>query len=745
VARRGGATVSAAALDRAREQYRAGDHGGAAATLRAALAADGTEAELWALLAWCLDALGDGAGSREAVATALARDPAQRSALALGAMQAEREQRFDRALGYTERLAAASPGDVHALFNLGAARSRVPGRERDAEAAWRSALGVEPLFWPALVALGQSAFARGDYGEAATDFQAAATLAPRSLEPWLWLGLAELRRHRGDDALATFARARAIAPDDADVWRGLAEASELAGRREDAIAARRRELTLRPERAESHWEAAAAFSRCGLDDEARAELATAVALAPERLLPRWLSMQLLPRLYRDAEEAREWHARWLARLAEFERIDLDDARVRAQLPECLAAATNFSLHYLGGALREEQSRYGALLTGWARRCHPQVETTRAPRPDGRLRVGFASAHLRPHTISKLFRRWISDLDRARFEVVAIDLGAVREGGAPEGVGLGADRVLGPHDRVERWHEALLGAELDVLVWLDVGMDGTTQALAPLRYAPVQCVAWGHPVTTGLPSIDCFLSGAAMEPERPEPQYTERLVALPGLGIAYDIPERARDIVRAARNPGAAPVLLCAQSVYKLTPVHYGLFARIAAAVPDARFEFCPHPSPGLDLGARVADPFRTAFRALGQDFDARAIVHPFLDQDRFFATLARADVLLDTVDWSGGNTTLEALATGLPVVTLPRETMRSRHSHGMLRVLGLDSDLSALDEDGYVGIATRLVRDAGFHAGIVAAIRERQGRLFGDVAPIRALEAFLLRACGRAE
>ena len=731
-----------AALETARRAFREGRHAAAADILRRALATDAADAALWALLAWCLDATGDADASRDALEQALARDPTERVALALGVSQSERAARYDQALSYAERLAQASPRDAAGQFNLGTAHSRLPGHRARAESAWRAALALEPLFWPALVALGRSAFERAAYIEAAHDFQAAAALAPAACEPWMWLGLAELRRMHGADALAAFEHARSLAPGDPDVWRGLAEAAELAGKPGEALAARREELRIRPQSVEAHCEAAGAFSRFGLDGEARAALARAERLAPERLLPRWLAMQLLPRLYRDEDERRSWRQHWLERLGAFEQLDLDRVDVRGELPECLSAATNFSLHYLGGTLREEQARYGAVLTRWTRACDPQAVAVQPPRPEGRLRVGFASAHLRPHTISKLFRAWLTGLDRARFEVVAIDLGPVGEGNV-RAAELGGDAVLGPYDRVDRWREALHAAELDALVWLDIGMDGTTQALAPTRYAPVQCVAWGHPVTTGLDSIDWFLSSEAMEGEGADAGYTERLVRLPGLGICYPFPERARDAARLARDRHRAPVLLCAQSVYKLTPAHYGLFARLARALPEAHFEFCPHPSPQLDVRAAVADAFRPAFESAGQDFAARATIHPFLDQESFFALLARADVLLDTLDWSGGNTTLEALATGLPVVTLPGDTMRSRHTHGMLRLMGLDTELSARNEAHYLDIATRIARDPVYRASLVARIESERSRLFDDPSSIRALEDFLLRACGR--
>ena len=48
---------------------------------------------------------------------------------------------------------------------------------------------------------------------------------------------------------------------------------------------------------------------------------------------------------------------------------------------------------------------------------------------------------------------------------------------------------------------IISDQLDVLIFLDIGMDPKIQVLSPLRLAPTQCCAYGVPVTTGLENID----------------------------------------------------------------------------------------------------------------------------------------------------------------------------------------------------------------------------------------------------
>jgi predicted O-linked N-acetylglucosamine transferase (SPINDLY family) len=120
-------------------------------------------------------------------------------------------------------------------------------------------------------------------------------------------------------------------------------------------------------------------------------------------------------------------------------------------------------------------------------------------------------------------------------------------------------------------------------------------------------------------------------------------------------------------------------------------------------------------------------------------VLPQLPHEEYLAVSLACDAMLDTMRWSGGQTSVDALNCGLPVVTLPGSMMRGRQSAGMLSLLDLH-ELIAADADDYARIATRLCQDVAWRAGLAERIRERNGRLFDDAAPLDALEVFYREA-----
>ena len=116
-----------------------------------------------------------------------------------------------------------------------------------------------------------------------------------------------------------------------------------------------------------------------------------------------------------------------------------------------------------------------------------------------------------------------------------------------------------------------------------------------------------------------------------------------------------------------------------------------------------------------------------------------MEMSRFAAASAQCDLMLDSIGWSGGNTTLEALAQDLPVVTFQGELMRGRVSAGILRMMGMPETIAETLDD-YVALAVRMGRDLSFRADIKKRIASDKHRLYRDRACIAALEDFLDRA-----
>jgi predicted O-linked N-acetylglucosamine transferase (SPINDLY family) len=388
--------------------------------------------------------------------------------------------------------------------------------------------------------------------------------------------------------------------------------------------------------------------------------------------------------------------------------------------------------------RALQARYGALVCRLMAERYPTPALPEPPRADEPVRLGIVSGFFRQHSNWKIpIKGWMTELDRHRFRLFGYHTGE-RDALTGEARALCERFVEGPLS-VDGWRTAIATDRPHVLIYPEVGMNPMAARLAAQRLAPVQCNSWGHPDTSGFPTLDHYLSSELMEPPDGDAHYVERLVRLPNLSIHYeplDVPPVAVSRAELGLRPDAT-VFWCGQSLYKYLPQYDAMFARIAREVPGCQFAFIRYRR-GDDANALFRQRLDRAFAAVGLRAEDHCVVLPRLDQQRFIAATGQADIFLDSLGWSGCNSMLESLAHDLPVVTMGGDLMRGRHGVAILTMMGVTETIAASIDD-YVAIASRLGRDAAWRSAVKARIAANKHRVYRDRACIVALEDFLDR------
>ena len=145
----------------------------------------------------------------------------------------------------------------------------------------------------------------------------------------------------------------------------------------------------------------------------------------------------------------------------------------------------------------------------------------------------------------------------------------------------SDRVVVLPPALDAARRAIAELELDVLFYEDIGMDAFTYFLAFARLAPVQCVSYGHPDTTGIANVDYWVSNDLFEPADAAGHYSERLFLLrdPGTTAYYYRPQLVPPAKRREEFglPEGATLYLCPQSLFKLHPDFDAILAASCAA------------------------------------------------------------------------------------------------------------------------------------------------------------------------
>jgi protein O-GlcNAc transferase len=679
---------------------------------------------------------------------------------------AEALQHYERALGLRPDYAIAQNNRGLALAEL--------GRLEEALGSYERATTLNPGFWEAHYNAGNVLLRLQRVPEAIISYTRAIELQPGATDALLGRGGARQRQRRFFEALADYEAVLAANPGHALALSHKASALLDLRINGEALACADRAVALDPELAHAQHVRGRALRAFRRYEEARAACERATELAPEWALAWFHRGALLDDLC-ELDAARECYLRALAADGNFltARLRLltshipiipesaeEIARSRRALSEELTRFEEwtrsgavpdseaaelvdqfFYLAYQEHCNRELLERYRGecvrLMSRWQSARAGAAARSPAAAPRMRLRIGIVSAHFLDHSVYKaIVQGWLRCMDRSRFEFHLFHVGGYQDAQTAAAAALADHLRAGPRT-LEEWVATIRESRPDVLVFPEVGMDTTTLRLAALRLAPHQLAAWGHPETTGLPTIDYYLSGEAFEPAGAQQHYSERLVRLPRLGCyyePYDVAAEAPDL-DSLTGPGEGPLFICPGVPFKYAPEHDGVLTEIARQLGACRFVFFNYAT--TTASERLSSRLARAFEQAGLDPGRHLRFIPWLPRAQFFGLLREADACLDTMGFSGFNTAMQAVECALPVVAYRGTYLRGRFASGILETLELP-ELVAADEPAYVERAVRVAQDDAWRGWLRGELRSRQARVFADRAAISDFERLLL-------
>lgn len=447
-----------------------------------------------------------------------------------------------------------------------------------------------------------------------------------------------------------------------------------------------------------------------------------------------MSLKLVvPSIMESSEAVREARARFANGLAD---MLADPPPIEA--PESVVGVSAFFLAYHGEDDRELQEKTASLYL----QSIPSLQYTaphclRGNRHAGKIRIGFISRFFASHSIFATSIGLIDKLSRDAFEVIALRITPSREDECTARIRAAADLTVDLSPDIGKARRQIAALELDILFYQDIGMEPISYFLAFARLATVQCVSFGHPNTTGIPTMDYFISNDLFEPPGATAHYSERLVQLRNLPtLAYYYKPQA-PAHRAAREsfglPDHATLYVCPQTLYKLHPDFDELLRGILTR--DSRALVVLIAGQFQEFTNRLRRRFE---RSLRQEAE-RIVFLPFMPFDRFMQLLDVADVILDSVHFNGMNSSLQAFAVGAPIVTLPGRFQRGRHTQAMYQKMGI-LDGIATDPEHFVDIAVRIGSDRAYADCLRKRILSRNHVLFEDARVVSEFEQFFATA-----
>jgi len=634
----------------------------------------------------------------------------------------------ERAIAHLEK--ALSFCQTKAVYwnNYGAALRGVKRLDK-AEIAFRRALALKQDYPDALANAALSCLNRRSYGEAIQFLQRAVRLEPGRADAHTQLG--DAFRAQGDfkQAETSYRRALQLASNDVRAWIGLASIASARRRHEKAEFAYRRALHLSPENAEIHLALGDSLAAQGRIAEGRACYHRACQLKPGRELWSLRDLGTCPAIFPDRDS--------LARYRRKLERRLNQIAITPPPFEWASCVGNgfpppFALSHHGGCNRSVKERFAQIFSPSF--PHRRPEPRDAPRP----RVGFFVTSHRELGFLRNMAHTIPALDRERVEAVVLcptsGLGLCRRRIQAEHVQF----VAYPHD-FARAIETIRESAIDVLYHRQIGTDAFNYFLPFARCAPIQCTGWGTHGTTGLASVDYYLSSTLIEIDGADDHYTEQLHrfrdAFPTCPSRIRIPEEGDR--EQFGLPASGAIYFCPQRIEKFHPDFDPLLKGVLESDPRGCVVTL-----GADL-THMAKQLRDRWsRTIGEALLRRVHMLRRQHTPKYYTLLSLADVVLDAPHYSASLTGFDAFSFGVPIVTLPGVYNVERYAQGLYRQMGIE-ELTATNVEEYVALAVRLGTDSDYRRHWHEEILRRSDILFESRTAIREFERFFVNSWER--
>eukprot|EP00984_Skeletonema_dohrnii_P011710 scaffold4693_cov113-Skeletonema_dohrnii-CCMP3373.AAC.3 len=329
-------------------------------------------------------------------------------------------------------------------------------------------------------------------------------------------------------------------------------------------------------------------------------------------------------------------------------------------------------------------------------------------------------------------------------------------------------------------QLLRSLELDCLIYLEAMNTAQLYFLGYQRFAEVQVLVMGAPVTSGIKTFDYFMSGDLLEhPYRTQlksDHYTEQVVLFDGQAISFPDSQHhlPQDSALAAGDAHSnvtsleqmtllakqdTHLFVCFQNIAKIQPSFDHVLVDILLADQKAHLilQASRHAAQTSSLSNRLEKTlherlcgYNASQECSTQSFQSRIHYIARIKSDQTIEFLQRSgtsSVVLQPFPFDGSKTTSDAINAGVPLVTFPQKHLRGRMSSTLIRAMFSDDtpdDISmcciANSVSEYVSKAMRLTSDLQFRSRVSAAIQQRSTRVFNNKSVSLEWAKFLTRA-----
>jgi hypothetical protein len=301
-----------------------------------------------------------------------------------------------------------------------------------------------------------------------------------------------------------------------------------------------------------------------------------------------------------------------------------------------------------------------------------------------------------------------------------------------------DKYISLPDNIIEARNVIETHNFDIIVYCELGMLMKPLYLSYARLAPLQITTWGHSETSGIDTIDYYVSSKLfdVEEEQSTEHYSEKLHLMNSLSTYYYPPSKILlppDHVYKSRKDYKLDdnmnIYGCIQSSFKISEDFEKILDGILKEDSNARI-LMSYSKP------YCKSQIQRIINRVGEKDFKRILFLPSLDIINYMNLINLTDVILDPYPFGGCNTSFEAFDLDVPVVTMPTKYLNGRFTFGMYKKMGF-IDMVADSPQTYIKLAVKSATDKTWKSMIKEKINKNKHLIFQEKLAITEWSDFL--------
>ena len=316
-----------------------------------------------------------------------------------------------------------------------------------------------------------------------------------------------------------------------------------------------------------------------------------------------------------------------------------------------------------------------------------------------IRVGYFSSDFEKHAVASLLKDLFRNHDKNKFELYGFNLSKkFLKNSINKDIIKNFKEFIDCNSKTDEEIRNICNIlKIDIAVDLNGHTYGGRPAIFKNKCAPIQINYLGYAGTMGDKSYDYIVADKFVIPKNSEKDYLEKIIFIPNSFFPNSLKNKNIESSLTKKDfflPDDKFIYCCFNNIVKINENILDIWSKILHSTKNSILWL------SITKGTLQHKNILKEFNNRNID-SSKIFFSEKIEYQKYLERFQLADLFLDTYPYGGHTTSIEALSSGLPILTLQGESFQSRVSSSLLKNLDLDELITSNKED-YIKLAIKL-------------------------------------------